>query len=71
VLWLAVVLAGLVISFYVLPFGLWWSAGAVVLAIIGILLIVPKCFAIRAGKERPKHPCLSTIYNSRPGDHDQ
>jgi hypothetical protein len=41
-LWLAVVLIGVVISFYVLPYGLWWSAGAVGLTIVGILLIVPK-----------------------------
>jgi hypothetical protein len=30
------------IVFYVMPCGLWWSAGAVVLIIAGILVITPK-----------------------------
>jgi hypothetical protein len=30
------------ISFYVLPYGLGWFIGAVVLTIVGILLILPK-----------------------------
>ena len=37
-----VVLVGLGISFYVLPYGLGWFVGAVVLTIVGILLILPK-----------------------------
>ena len=38
-----VVLVGLGISFYVLPYGSGWFVGAVVLTIVGILLILPKC----------------------------
>jgi hypothetical protein len=41
-LWLAVIVIGLMISFYVLPYGVGWFAGAALLAIAGILLIVPK-----------------------------
>jgi hypothetical protein len=41
-LWLAVVLVGLGIAFYVLPFGSWWFDGAVLLAIAGILFITPQ-----------------------------
>ena len=41
-LWLAVVLIGLGMAFYMLPFGLWWAAGAVLFAIAGILFITPK-----------------------------
>src|SRR6266581_9234438 len=37
-----VVIVGLGISFYVLPYGLGWFVGAVVLTIAGILLILPK-----------------------------
>ena len=37
-----VVLVGLGISFYVLPYGLGWFVGAVALTIAGILLILPK-----------------------------
>jgi len=37
-----VVIVGLGISFYVLPYGLGWFVGAVVLTIVGILLILPK-----------------------------
>src|SRR5881398_2167102 len=37
-----VVLVGLGISFYVLPYGLGWFVGAVVITIVGILLILPK-----------------------------
>src|SRR5437667_761206 len=37
-----VVVVGLGISFYVLPYGLEWFVGAVVIAIVGILLILPK-----------------------------
>ena len=32
---------GLAISFYLLPYGFGWFTGAVVVAITGILLIVP------------------------------
>ena len=39
---LLAVLVGLGISFYVLPYGLGWFAGAVLIAITGILLIVPR-----------------------------
>ena len=39
---LLAVLVGLGISFYVLPYGLGWFVGAVVLIIVGILLILPK-----------------------------
>ena len=39
---LLAVLVGLGISFYVLPYGLGWFVGAVVLTIVGILLILPK-----------------------------
>ena len=38
----AVVVVGLAICFYVLPYGLGWFAGTVLLTIAGILLIVPK-----------------------------
>ena len=41
-LWLLVVIAGLGISFYVFPYGLEWFAGGVLIAITGILLIVPR-----------------------------
>src|SRR5438094_8818133 len=37
-----VVLVGLGISFYVLPYGLGWFVGAVLIAITGTLLIVPR-----------------------------
>ena len=39
---LLAVLVGLGISFYVLPYGLGWFVGAVVLTIVGILIILPK-----------------------------
>ena len=39
---LVVVLVGLAICFYVLPYGLVWFTSAVLLTIAGILLIVPK-----------------------------
>ena len=42
-LWLAVVIIGFAISFYVLPYGIGWFAGAVVVAITGILPVVPRC----------------------------
>jgi hypothetical protein len=42
VLWVAVILAGLGIAFYVLPYGLVSFLVAVVLAVGGILLIAPK-----------------------------
>src|SRR5437773_10541532 len=42
---LLAVLVGLGISFYVLPYGLGWFVGAVVLTIVGILLILPKWLA--------------------------
>ena len=41
-LWLLVVIVGLGISFYVFPYGLEWFAGAVLIAITGILLIVAR-----------------------------
>jgi len=41
-LWLLVILIGLGIAFYVLHYGPAWFAGAVLLTIAGILLIVPK-----------------------------
>ena len=41
VLWLAVVLLGLGIALYVMPYGFGWFAGAIALAIVAILLIVP------------------------------
>ena len=41
-LWLLVIVLGLVISFYVLRYGLEWFAGTVVIVIAGILLITPK-----------------------------
>jgi hypothetical protein len=41
-LWLTVVLVGLGIVFYVMPYGLGWSAGAMLLAIVSIALITPK-----------------------------
>jgi hypothetical protein len=41
-LFLLVVLLGLAICFYVLPYGLGWFAGAVLLTIAGILLVVPR-----------------------------
>ena len=37
-----VVLVGLAICLYILPYGIGWFAGAVILTIAGILLIVPK-----------------------------
>ena len=39
---LLAVLVGLGMSFYVLPYGLEWFAGTVVIVIAGILLITPK-----------------------------
>ena len=39
---LVVVLVGLAICLYILPYGIGWFAGAVILTIAGILLIVPK-----------------------------
>src|SRR5439155_7758369 len=39
---LVVVIIGLAISFYVLPFSLGWSVSAVLLTIAGILLFVPR-----------------------------
>jgi hypothetical protein len=41
-LWVGVILAGLGIAFYVLPYGLVSFLVAVVLAVAGILLIAPK-----------------------------
>ena len=41
-LWLTVVIIGLEIVWFVMPYGLWWFPGVMVLAVIGILLIVPK-----------------------------
>ena len=41
-LWFAVVVIGLAIAFYVLPYGLGWLAVAVLFTIAGVLLIVPK-----------------------------
>ena len=41
-LWFAVMVIGLAISFYLLPYGFGWFTGAVVVAITGILLIVPR-----------------------------
>src|SRR5919108_2439598 len=41
-LWLAVVLVGLGMSFYVLPYGLAWFFGTLLLVIAGILFITPK-----------------------------
>jgi hypothetical protein len=41
-LWLAVVLAGFIIFVYILPYGVEWFATAAGLAILGILLIVPR-----------------------------
>jgi hypothetical protein len=41
-LWLAVVLVGLSIPFYVLPYGLAWFFGTLLLVIAGILFIIPK-----------------------------
>ena len=41
-LWLLLMVVGLGIAFYVLPYGPGWFAGAVLLTIAGILLIVPK-----------------------------
>ena len=38
-LWLAVVLLGLGIVFFVMPLGLGWSIAAVLLGIVGILVI--------------------------------
>src|SRR5206468_12446031 len=38
-----VVIVGLGVSFYVLPYGLGWFVGAIVLTIAGILLAAPKC----------------------------
>ena len=39
---LLAVLVGLGIAFYVLPYGLEWFAGTVVIVIAGILLTTPK-----------------------------
>jgi len=39
---LVVVIIGLAISFHVLPYGLGWFAGAVIVIITGILLMAPK-----------------------------
>ena len=41
-LFFVVVLVGFAICLYVLPYGLGWFVGAVVLTIVGILLILPK-----------------------------
>jgi hypothetical protein len=41
-LWFAVVVVGFAISFYVLPYGLIWFTGSLLLLIVGILLIAPK-----------------------------
>jgi hypothetical protein len=41
-LWLAAVLVGLGIVLYVMPYGFGWFAGAMALATVAILLIVPK-----------------------------
>ena len=41
-LWLAVLVVGFAVSFYVLPYGLIWFMGALLLLIVGILLIAPK-----------------------------
>src|SRR5947199_2869903 len=41
-MFILVVIVGLGVSFYVLPYGLGWFVGAVVLTIVGILLILPK-----------------------------
>jgi hypothetical protein len=41
-LWFAVVIIGFAVSFHVLPYGVGWFAGAVVIAIAGILLVVPR-----------------------------
>ena len=41
-LWFAVVVIGLAIAFYVLPYGLGWLAIAVLLTIAGVLLVVPR-----------------------------
>jgi len=37
-----VVLVGVMIVVWVLPYGLWWFAGALLLAVVGVLLITPK-----------------------------
>ena len=37
-----VMLVGLGVCFYILPYGIGWFAGAVILTIAGILLVVPK-----------------------------
>lgn len=42
VLFLAVVTVGFVFGLYVLPYGLGWFGGALILAGIGALLIAPK-----------------------------
>ncbi len=42
-LWLAVVVVGVGIVFYMLPLGVWWLVGAVVVAIVGICLVAPRC----------------------------
>ena len=41
-LWLLVIIVGLGISFYVFPYGLEWFAGAVLIVITGMLLIVAR-----------------------------
>jgi hypothetical protein len=41
-LWLAVVLVGLTISFYVLPYGLVWFFGTLLLVIASILFVISK-----------------------------
>lgn len=41
-LWLAVLIVGFAVSFYVLPYGLIWFVGALLLLIMGIFLIAPK-----------------------------
>ena len=41
-LWLAVVMVGFAVSFYVLPYGLIWFVGALLLLLVRIFLITPK-----------------------------
>jgi hypothetical protein len=41
-LWLAVLVVGFAVSFYVLPYGLIWFMGALLLLLVRIFLITPK-----------------------------
>ena len=41
-MWLAVLIVGFAVSFYVLPYGLIWLVVALLLFIVGIFLIAPK-----------------------------